>query len=109
MATKKYLEYLKSVEWANIKLDLLANRGDKCERCGSKKGLQVHHKSYENVFNETPDDLVVLCFRCHQLEHIDLIKPKKTLAQKVAMKKSRAAKKSKRAKKRNLLKVVWGK
>lgn len=66
---KKYKEYLQSVEWANIKLDLYANRGRKCERCRSTKFIQVHHISYDNLYNEEPEDLEILCGTCHKKVH----------------------------------------
>lgn len=66
---QKYDEYIKSQEWAEIKNDLYEIRGKRCERCGSKKFLQVHHKTYERVFKEEPGDLEILCGGCHQNEH----------------------------------------
>lgn len=66
---KKYKEYLKSKAWANIKSELYNSRGKKCERCASKLFLQVHHKTYKNIFNEKPEDLEILCDACHKKEH----------------------------------------
>jgi len=71
----KYRKYLQSKEWLETRLDILTTR-KKCERCGSKHQLQVHHKTYKNIFNEEPDDLELLCAKCHQNEH-NLLKPKK--------------------------------
>jgi len=31
--------------------------------------LEVHHLTYERLGRERPDDLLVLCERCHSLEH----------------------------------------
>ncbi len=31
--------------------------------------IDVHHKSYENIFNEKMDDLVALCRQCHNDLH----------------------------------------
>lgn len=69
MTNKKYTDYLRSKEWAEIRLDIFETRGRKCERCDSKKFLNVHHKSYDNIFNEEPSDLEVLCRKCHEGEH----------------------------------------
>ncbi len=66
---KKYHKYLLSDEWAQIKIDLFEVRGRKCERCGSKSNIQVHHLTYKNIFNEEPEDLEVVCRKCHKLEH----------------------------------------
>jgi len=71
----KYKEYLRSKEWLEIRLDILQTR-KKCERCGSKKCLHVHHKTYKNIYNEEPEDLELLCSKCHENEH-NLLKSKK--------------------------------
>ena len=76
---EKYHAYLKSDKWAQIKLDLIEIRGQKCERCGVKRTfryLHLHHLTYERVFHEEPSDLELLCGGCHATEH-GIIKPKK--------------------------------
>lgn len=101
MANKQYKQYLQSKEWVDIRISLIESRKC-CERCGNRKGLQVHHKTYKNIFNEEPSDLELLCSACHYKEHfkpVKKIKAKKksknkypsglTLAQKVAHKKKR--------------------
>lgn len=65
----KYRKYLLSKEWSDIRIDLFNSRGRKCEQCGSTKMLQIHHLHYRNVFKEEPEDLMILCGLCHQLEH----------------------------------------
>lgn len=40
----------------------------KCERCGSKDNLLIHHRDHDRYNNET-DNLECLCKRCHQIEH----------------------------------------
>jgi 5-methylcytosine-specific restriction endonuclease McrA len=64
----KYYKYLQSPEWAAIRIEILNDRKC-CERCGSKIKLVVHHKSYDNVFKEEPEDLELLCKVCHEEEH----------------------------------------
>jgi 5-methylcytosine-specific restriction endonuclease McrA len=66
---KKYNAYLKSDEWAQLKIDLFERRGRECEKCGRKNWLQVHHLHYKNVFKEEPGDLQILCKPCHDKEH----------------------------------------
>ena len=76
---EKYHAYLKSDKWAQMKLDLIEIRGQKCERCESKrtfKYLHLHHLTYERVFHEEPSDLELLCGGCHVSEH-GIEKPKK--------------------------------
>lgn len=69
---RKYLAYIQSEEWATIKNDLIMLYGC-CVQCGSKRKLEVHHLSYENIFNEEPEDLVLLCKRCHLYQHPEVL------------------------------------
>lgn len=71
-----YKAYLLSNEWKQIRIDLLTIRGNKCERCNKKSNrLQVHHLTYERIYNELAEDLILLCGICHQKAH-GLIKDK---------------------------------
>ena len=40
----------------------------KCERCSGKENLQRHHRD-KNPMNNTKNNVVVLCWRCHHLSH----------------------------------------
>ena len=66
---KEYAEYLKSDKWKLKRQQLFEERGKTCERCKSEKDIQVHHKTYKNIFNEKLCDLEVLCKICHQNHH----------------------------------------
>lgn len=70
---QKYLAYLRSPEWHEIKIDLIQTRGLKCEKCCDEykhpSKVQVHHKTYKRLFNESPNDLILLCAGCHMAEH----------------------------------------
>ncbi len=84
MLSKKqqaYREYLNSKEWAQTRCDLLTLRGAFCEVCGSAKMIQVHHLTYSNIRAEEPEDLIILCGKCHMAEHN--IKRKKHRKQKM--------------------------
>lgn len=73
-----YKDYILSEQWSIIKIDLIAIRGSKCERCGCVRPankLHIHHLTYERLGNEEPSDLEILCPLCHMHEHG--IKPKK--------------------------------
>lgn len=65
----KYKKYLLSKEWAQLKVDLFDYRGRICEKCSSKYNLHVHHLTYKNIFNEEPEDLIILCDKCHKTAH----------------------------------------
>lgn len=80
--TEDYHEYLNSNAWKTQRKWALIRANNQCERCGAqgrlgKKGsigysmgdsLDVHHKTYENFKDEQPDDLIVLCRSCHEIE-----------------------------------------
>jgi len=67
--TSAYDEYLRSPWWRARKNLLLRYRGERCEHCGSGDSLEMHHRTYERLFRELPDDLELLCHSCHQDEH----------------------------------------
>lgn len=81
----KYNQYLRSKDWKRKRNDII-RLIKKCEVCGSKKSLEVHHLHYKNIFNELYSDLKLMCKRCHHYEHLPKNK-KRTLAQKAQMKK----------------------
>jgi len=45
----------------------------KCSCCGSEENLEVHHKDL-CWLNNTPDNLVYLCHKCHTKAHSELEK-----------------------------------
>jgi 5-methylcytosine-specific restriction endonuclease McrA len=48
------------------------NRKNRCEKCGSKKLLQVHHERYYpgyELWEYDDKDLKVLCDQCHREKH----------------------------------------
>lgn len=65
-----YSEFLKSAYWRSI-ATFLKDKAGKCELCGAKTGLVVHHKTYLHHGDEIhhPKDLIVLCRNCHKKEH----------------------------------------
>lgn len=64
-----YYKYLKSTKWLKKRNKALKRSGYKCQVCGYKKNLQVHHNTYEHIFHEHKQDLVVLCWKCHSTFH----------------------------------------
>ena len=74
MTKSQYAQQLKSPEWKAKRLSILNRDNHKCTKCGSVKGLHVHHLSYTQGCNawEYPDDnLITLCRSCHKDEHIE--------------------------------------
>ena len=84
-----YKNYIQSKEWFDMKIDLLQIRGCKCEICQIAKSpckIQMHHITYKNLYNESPNELMLLCNKCHMKIH-GLIKKKKVKKNKVKRKK----------------------
>lgn len=40
-----------------------------CERCGARKSLRLHHRTYARLGMELDSDVEVLCDSCHRGEH----------------------------------------
>lgn len=70
-ARDAYLSYLQSPEWRKRRDAALRKARFRCEQCQSKRKLQVHHLTYERLGDEAPDDLKVLCERCHEDQHVE--------------------------------------
>lgn len=66
-----YEFYLRSPEWRKRRDTALRLAGFRCQRCQSKRELQVHHKTYERLGEELDDDLEALCRSCHEGHHHD--------------------------------------
>jgi 5-methylcytosine-specific restriction endonuclease McrA len=64
-----YAEYLQSSWWRARRNDALRAASYRCQRCESKRDLEVHHLTYERLGAELPGDLDVLCRGCHLGEH----------------------------------------
>ena len=66
-----YEQYLKwDDNWRLLKNKIKEERGERCEKCRSEMELHLHHKTYKNIGNEKPEDLVILCEYCHKKEHL---------------------------------------
>lgn len=65
-----YYAHLMSQRWRDTREIKLEQTDGRCEKCGKRKQhMNVHHLTYENVYNERLEDLQVLCRRCHKDEH----------------------------------------
>ena len=64
-----YHGYLRTKLWEDKRNQKLKEAEYRCQLCNSNDSLQVHHRTYDNVFNERKSDLIVLCRKCHALFH----------------------------------------
>ena len=64
-----YEQYLKTGHWEARREKALRLAGRRCQECGSAERLEVHHLSYDRLFQERDGDLIVLCRRCHGKRH----------------------------------------
>lgn len=62
-------DYYKSELWAKIAWAMRWLAGERCQVCNSRTGLQVHHRDYARFRHERPEDLIVLCEKCHAKHH----------------------------------------
>lgn len=67
---RDYKRYISSLKWKNFKQDIIDERGASCEECRKPcDKLDLHHKTYDRLFNEGREDVVLLCRSCHEKVH----------------------------------------
>jgi hypothetical protein len=66
---ESYHAYLKTEEWQRKRKICLEYYGHRCAICYNDEKIDVHHRTYENVFDERPSDLTALCRECHDTFH----------------------------------------
>lgn len=64
-----YPFYLRTNHWKEKRKTALNHADWKCQLCKSEKDLQVHHNTYDRLYEEKLSDLVVLCKQCHEKFH----------------------------------------
>jgi hypothetical protein len=60
--------YLQTDHWKELRQRKITHQPN-CENCKSPANLDVHHLRYKNLYDVEPDDLKVLCRKCHTMEH----------------------------------------
>jgi 5-methylcytosine-specific restriction endonuclease McrA len=63
-----YKTYIKGNEWKKLRTVFSSN---KCFFCSKGYGLVTHHRHYKTLGEETSEDIVTLCSRCHKSVHFD--------------------------------------
>ena len=70
-----YRDYLQTDHWKRTRRSALYRSAYRCQLCNSggfgnrEILLDVHHRTYENIGQEKPEDLTVLCRICHEKFH----------------------------------------
>ena len=64
-----YLLYMHSPLWRLRRRLWILGAGGRCERCGSRRRLTIHHRSYRRLGHERRSEIEVLCWPCHRAQH----------------------------------------
>lgn len=64
-----YYEYINSQQWYLLTLPVRQRNNKLCELCNMRYGTCVHHRTYRNLGNEQPEDMLHVCVYCHRLIH----------------------------------------
>jgi len=64
-----YRQYLASPAWQARRIKRMSMDGGRCQGCGRRDDLHVHHRTYVRFGNEPLDDLITVCDLCHSLVH----------------------------------------
>lgn len=65
-----YRTYINSLEWKQKAEEAKKRVGHRCQICNRSRDetvLNAHHRTYERLGNELPEDITVLCRGCHRL------------------------------------------
>lgn len=62
-------KYLTSDHWQETRKNVLDSADNRCQLCNSNGELHVHHRTYDNLWYENLNDLIVLCKKCHKRFH----------------------------------------
>lgn len=67
----EYYQYIQSPEWHRKTEFAKRAAGYRCQVCNRNKNdgaiLNAHHRTYERLGCEKPEDITVLCGECHEL------------------------------------------
>jgi hypothetical protein len=65
---RRYWDVLKSERWNQLRVEIIAETGGRCEACGywGQNRLHLHHLHYRALGRETRRDVELLCPFCHE-------------------------------------------
>ncbi len=62
---------LSSDEYANLRRQVLERDGWRCQGCGSRTHLEVHHQEFRShMGDDGEENLITLCTSCHRRRHL---------------------------------------
>ena len=61
-----YHEYIQSEAWKERARAAKRRAKGRCQLCNSDQHLNAHHRTYERLGAELPEDITVLCDECHE-------------------------------------------
>ena len=64
-----YSDYLMTEHWLSIRAAVIYRASGRCQLCSKEDRLHIHHNSYQNLGQERPEDVIVLCQYCHEKFH----------------------------------------
>ena len=66
----EYRRYLKSNHWKDLKKAAISYYGARCNFCGSRNNIEIHHLRYaSNLYLIKLRDVIPLCNKCHSASH----------------------------------------
>ena len=69
-----YAQYLNSWHWSCVRKKALEAAKERCQVCNTgppETHIEVHHRTYIRRGQEEPEDVTVLCGKCHKRFHED--------------------------------------
>jgi len=66
---ERYAAYLSSEQWRRIRAKVLQRDKQLCQGCLINRATDVHHLTYQRLYNELMFDLISLCRDCHEQLH----------------------------------------
>jgi hypothetical protein len=66
----RYRLYLRSPIWRIRRRIWIVRAGGRCQTCGGRRWLTIHHRTYARIGRERRSDIAVLCWPCHQRQHL---------------------------------------
>lgn len=69
---RQYQLYLLTDKWKDKRERVMERDGRLCQACRRRPATEVHHRTYEHIFNEPLFDLVAVCRTCHENLHSHL-------------------------------------